>query len=150
MKWLVVALVLTSSASAVAFSKGNDAIFGSYPALTENVLEQQRGGFYTADTHFSIGLSMKVMINNRVAFYSNLNGLLNGAANKELVDVTGVSITPVLDAGKVGLILKNAANNLKTNASVDVNVRSPVNYDVYRVQRKVETRIRAATSRLGY
>ncbi|MCT7654223.1 hypothetical protein MBH78_04235 [Oceanimonas sp. NS1] len=97
MKWVVVALALTASAEAF---NNETAVFSSMSALQESVLEQQRGGFFTADTHYSIGLSMKVMINNRLAFNSNLYGLLNGQANKELIDVTGVSITPVLDAGK--------------------------------------------------
>ncbi|NHI01025.1 MULTISPECIES: hypothetical protein [Oceanimonas] len=147
MKWVVVALALTASAEAF---NNETAVFSSMSALQESVLEQQRGGFFTADTHYSIGLSMKVMINNRLAFNSNLYGLLNGQANKELIDVTGVSITPVLDAGKVGLILKSSASNIKTNATLDVNIKSPVNYHSYKAQRNVESRIRAATRRLGY
>ncbi|AEX99882.1 hypothetical protein GU3_00630 [Oceanimonas sp. GK1] len=147
MKWLMVALVLTSS---LAVAKSNEPAFNSLTALTESVLEQQRGGFYTADTHFSIGLSMKVTVNNRLALYSSLRDLLNGQANREITDVTGVRITPVLDAGKMGLIIKNSANNIKTNATVDINVKTPINYDVYRSQSKVATRVRAATQRVGY
>ncbi|OIN08948.1 hypothetical protein [Oceanisphaera psychrotolerans] len=150
MKWLIVSLLFVH---AMAFSKSYDVLFDNVPALSESVLDQQRGGFISLGGNYSIGLKMSVLVNGTHVFNSNIINLVNGAANTEIKDAGGISgldITPLLGRGQLGYIIKNSANGVVTDARVDVDVITPINMKQYRSQQRVSSRIRAATERLGY
>jgi len=150
MKWLIVSLLLVHS---MAFSKSYDVLFDDVPALSESVLDQQRGGFISLGGNYSIGLKMSVLVNGKSVFDSNIINLANGVANSEIKNaggISGLNITPLVGKGQLGYIIKNSANGVVTDARVDVDLVTPINMELYRTQRRVSSRVRAATERLGY
>lgn len=150
MKWLIVIFMLFH---AMAFSKSHDVVLNNVPALSESVLEQQRGGFFSTGKYFSIGLKMSVQVNGYKVFSSNLVNMFNGMINQEITNIPGaegLSVTPLLGQGKVGFIIKNSGDGISTNARIDINATIPYNLNTYKANQQVSSRIRAATQRMGY
>ena len=148
MKWLIVSLLFVH---AMAFSKSYDVLFDNVPALSESVLDQQRGGFISLGGNYSIGLKMSVLVGGLSVFHKNIISLATGTATGEVVHtgVEGLSIN-ALYGKQLGYIIKNSANGITVDANVDVNVVTPINMKQYRSQKRVSSRVRAATERLGY
>ncbi|GHA20142.1 hypothetical protein [Oceanisphaera arctica] len=149
MKWLIVSLFFVH---AMAFSKSYDVLFDNVPALSESVLDQQRGGFVSLGGNYSIGLTMSVLVNGATVFHSNLTNLANLANNeiKNAGGISGLNITPLLGRGQLGYIIKNSANGVATDARIDVDLVTPINIEQYRSRQRTSSRVRAATERLGY
>ena len=152
MKWLILALVLLHPA---AFSKNVDVIFNNITPMSESMLDRQRGGFVLPGINYSIGLKMKVLLDGAPLFDWRLIDLSSGLpadANREIIRrINGgeVAVTPVIDKGKIGFILKNSASGVRTDATIDLDVGTP-DLRPYQVQQKISSRIRAATKRVGY
>lgn len=150
MKWLIVIFMLFH---ATAFSKSHDVFFNNVPALSESVLEQQRGGFFSSGKHFSIGLKMSVLVNGNKVFNSHFINMVNGVANQEIANIPsaeGLSVTPLLGQGKIGFIIKNSGSGIRTDTMVDINATIPYSLNTYKSNQQISSRVRAATQRMGY
>ncbi|MBM7456104.1 hypothetical protein HNR62_001985 [Oceanisphaera litoralis] len=149
MKWLIVSVLVIP---VMAFSKSFYVSLENTPALTESVLEQQRGGFKLPGIDYSIGLRMEALVNGNRVFFSDVFNV----ANNRLVlpEVSGLpdgmKITPFYNNRSVGYILENSQSGINTNINLEINITTPQQMNAIRNQQQISTRIRSATRNRGY
>jgi hypothetical protein len=149
MKWLLVSVLLVP---AMAFSKSYDVSLDNTPALTESILEQQRGGFMLPGINYSIGLRMEALVNGDRVFFSDIFNIANNRLVLPEVNglPDGLKITPFHQDGRLGYVLENSSNGLRTNVELEINIVTPHNIGAIRAQQHISTRLRSATQKIGY
>lgn len=152
MKWLVALLIVIP---AIAFSKSYDTFFESAPALSERVLEQQRGGFALPGINYSIGLRMEALVNGqKVIFSSNMFNLDRNSTNPAVINdvagVKGLNITALNGRGQLGFVVDNAANNVNSDVILHLDVVTPIDINTYLENQMATTRVREAIRQTRY
>ncbi|GAA3711302.1 hypothetical protein GCM10022421_18340 [Oceanisphaera sediminis] len=151
MKWLIVTVLIFP---AIAFSKSYDVSLDNAPVLSESVLEQQRGGFFLPGANFSIGLKMEALVNGEHVFFSNMFNMDRNSPLPPVISnisgAEGLKITPLLGNGKLGYIVENAGNSIRTDVNLRIDVVTPVNINTYRESQRISSRVRDAVRQAGY
>ncbi|WP_417615772.1 hypothetical protein [Oceanisphaera sp.] len=151
MKWLIVSVLLIP---AIAFSKSYDVSLENTPALSESILEQQRGGFSLPGVNYSIGLKMEALVNGQSVFFSNLFNMDRNSPHPAVIaDVAGVkglNIVPLNGRGQLGFIVDNAANNVRTDVKLHIDIVTPINIKAYQDGLRASSRLRDAVRMGGY
>ncbi|WP_116475358.1 hypothetical protein [Zobellella maritima] len=143
MKWLIVSALLIP---AMAFSKSYDVSLDNAPTLSESMLEQQRGGFYLPGINYSIGLRMEALVNGDRVFFSDVFNIANNRLVLPAINglPEGLKITPLNGNGKVGYVLENSANGLRTDVRLEIDIVTPKALDAVKIQQDISTRLRSA------
>ncbi|ART82770.1 hypothetical protein CBP31_09145 [Oceanisphaera profunda] len=151
MKWLVFSVLIIP---AIAFSKSYDNFFENTPALSESILERQRGGFSLPGINYSIGLRMEALVNGQKVLFSNMFNLdrnsVNPAVINDVAGVKGLNITTLNGRGQLGFIVDNATNGVRADVVLHIDVVTPINMDTYRQSQRASTRVREAIRQSGY
>ncbi len=151
MRWLVALLIIIP---AIAFSKSYDTFFESTPALSESVLEQQRGGFALPGLNYSIGLRMEALVNGQKVLFSNMFNLdrnsVNPAVINDVAGVKGLNITALNGRGQLGFVVDNAANNVRADVVLHLDVVTPIDINAYRESQMATIRVREAIRQTRY
>ncbi|MBR9830016.1 MAG: hypothetical protein GYB41_15505 [Oceanospirillales bacterium] len=151
MKWLLVSVLIIP---AIAFSKSYEVSLDNAPVLSASVLEQQRGGFSLPGANYSIGLKMEALVNGESVFYSNMFNMDRNSPHPPVISniagARGLKITPLLGNGKLGYIVENAGNGIRTDVNLQIDVVTPVNINMYRESQKLTSRVREAVRQSGY
>ena len=151
MKWLLLCVLVIPNA---AWCKSNDLFFAHTPALSEKILEQQRGGFILPGINFSIGLTIEALVNGQKMLFSNLFDLNsrnnNSTTINNVADIVGLNITALKGNGQLGFVFNNAASGIHTDVNMKLDVVTPI--DVNRVieNQRSSVRIRDAIRQGGY
>lgn len=151
MKWLMVFMLVIPM---LAFSKTDVFSLDNAPVLSENMLEQQRGGFSLPGINYSIGLKVEALINGQRVFFSNMFNLdMNSKHPARINDVAGVkglNITALNGKGQLGFVVDNAANGVRSDVILHVDVVTPIKIDAYLGSQRVSSRVRDAMRHINY